>query len=345
MNGIEEESRIALLCLGYLAFDCFDAGLPADDVREYLMEGYYAFQDYAVAHWIDHVEASVDSSNGPCPDHEALAGALSGFFSRHWRDASARDKPVTKTVAKTGSKFRELAGYDIHNQLLQVVHYSKKTDALAAGSDADPLELTAAVRRIRSVFEETAAGLAKATSDEAETLRSYYGLCWFKCPRQACARFHDGFRNARERDQHVDQHTRPYRCTVPGCVVAALGCPSERSLKQHNAQYHSGVESLFPAMRAKATKPSKAELARLFPLASYEDVNALKQRHNIDLLTVVHRRETLLHVAAKCADTEMAKLILDSGKSGSATHVPTSRREERLSTTTIDREGHHLMWR
>jgi hypothetical protein len=43
----------------YLTFTCFDPDAPGKAIQKHLMNGYYAFQDYASVHWIDHLECLV----------------------------------------------------------------------------------------------------------------------------------------------------------------------------------------------------------------------------------------------------------------------------------------------
>ena len=45
-----EELNLACLCMEYLTLHCFDLDLPLQDLRKRISEGFYGFQEHAVAH-------------------------------------------------------------------------------------------------------------------------------------------------------------------------------------------------------------------------------------------------------------------------------------------------------
>ncbi|KAL1647098.1 hypothetical protein SLS58_002869 [Diplodia intermedia] len=79
-------------------------------------------------------------------------------------------------------------------------------------------------------------------------LQEIHGSKLFKCPKLRCRYFSQGFLDAQERDNHVKEHERPYRCSYSGCVVALLGYPTEQQLQRHEAEaHHEGPgSSAFP---------------------------------------------------------------------------------------------------
>ncbi len=295
---------MALLCVGYLAMDCFNADTSDEEIRQDLLAAHYAFQDYAVAHWIDHLKTSSQHAVGPCMTYE-LVEAINVFFANQWCDSYAPSPRIPKSM-KTA--FRACEGYDFHDKLLQV-YYFREADAPSTAPTAEPLELYATLRRIRRVFEEMVTPLLPPTSAEAQRFREYYGVRWFKCPRLACRRFYDGFASARERDEHEKKHSRSYRCDVPGCFASDVGLASERGLKQHKAQYHSQGEPLFPTFQKRTASKEKADL--LFRLAKEGDIDALERHLDGECATVTNPHgDTLLHVAARLRNTQLAHTLL-----------------------------------
>src|SRR5438477_11288394 len=51
------ERSTTTLCLHYLSLECFEEGPDAIARSGFAEDGYFAFQDYAVVHWIDHLLA------------------------------------------------------------------------------------------------------------------------------------------------------------------------------------------------------------------------------------------------------------------------------------------------
>ncbi|KAF7883349.1 uncharacterized protein EAF02_005269 [Botrytis sinoallii] len=48
------------MCLRYLLFQCFDPTTPDNQIHHYVNEGYYAFQEYAIVYWVDHLESLIE---------------------------------------------------------------------------------------------------------------------------------------------------------------------------------------------------------------------------------------------------------------------------------------------
>src|SRR4051794_20622345 len=63
INGPEEETKLALLCLRYLTFECFEANLGYEGTLGFVKNGSYAFLDYASLHWNHHLETTLHTSS------------------------------------------------------------------------------------------------------------------------------------------------------------------------------------------------------------------------------------------------------------------------------------------
>ncbi len=310
IKGTEEELQMSLLCLDYLTFPCFNAETSDSEIRNYVTEAYYALHDYAVSHWIDHLQASIQCANGPRVDND-LVETVDDFFAKHWSETYKTNSRIPKQMK---SAFRVLEGHDFHDKLLQV-YYFLQADTPSTESSAEPLELYSTVRRIRRVLEEVVAPLSRSGGPDALRFRALYGANLFKCPRPSCNRFEDGFPSARERNEHEKKHTRAYRCHVPGCFAAEVGLASEQSLKRHMANYHSDGELLFPAHRSRTVSGEKVDL--LFTLARDGDVTALKRHLSPECVSVATSQgNTLLHVAARQGNTDLALTLLSNAETG-----------------------------
>jgi hypothetical protein len=192
---------MAMLCLTYLSFHCFNPEASDDQVRDYILEAYDAFQDYAVAHWMSHLETTLRIANRPSVDND-LVYALEDFFDQHQRQHHAPKLRISQDVKRT---FGALQGHAFHDTLLRAFSFRHANTPAAAEPDAEPLALEPSVRRIRRIFEDMVQRLPANGSTEADPLRTYYGGNWFKCPRLACNRFFDGFPTARERNAHEEK--------------------------------------------------------------------------------------------------------------------------------------------
>jgi hypothetical protein len=93
------ECELAVLCLQYLTFPCFDTDCDEEDLLEYALQGHLGFQDYAAAHWFHHVytfiengQKFLDEANASEQHLDNLSTALFEFMDRYRDDDW---KPIT----------------------------------------------------------------------------------------------------------------------------------------------------------------------------------------------------------------------------------------------------------
>ena len=238
-----EELHIANFCLNYLNFGCFDADLSDSDIRDFLRQGYYSFEDYAIAHWLDHVDSCTSRLLPSEADALArLTQTIDSFFMRHGLNAPP-DKPVP-----TDQRF----------QIIRQCDFIKRLDSLAQlarqrRSNENLLDLETQLQRRRLIYEDLVMNV-DPHNDTLHTLSFSNEYRWFKCPKTWCDFFADGFQNKERRDIHVNQHERPFRCSFEECLYAELGFETENHAKRHEKKSHptgKGSEWAFPTHKPK----------------------------------------------------------------------------------------------
>ena len=238
-----EELHIAEFCLNYLNFKCFDANLTDSHIRGFLREGYYSFEDYAIAHWLDHLERSTSRSphveNSSC---ERLGQIIDSFLIGH-----GSDTPSDLTIVNS-QKFKSIKHWNFAQTLDALAQLaSEKT------SNKSYLDVETQLQRRRLIYED----IITSTNPLNEVFRRFLllnGSGCYKCPKIWCGYFADGFQRREDRDKHVDQHERPFRCSFDECIHAELGFESEKALKRHEKTSHrNGQDSewLFPTKKPK----------------------------------------------------------------------------------------------
>ena len=238
-----EELHIAEFCLQYLNFGCFDADLTDLEIRAFFRQGYYSFEDYAIAHWLDHV----DSSTSQIPTSEdnglkSLGEVIQLFFMKRGLD------PPPDVSLSTDQRFQSIRLGDCVrrlNGLAQLARQRKTNESY--------LDLETQLQRRRLIYEDMVTNI----DPDSEQFRTFlllneFGL--FKCPKTWCKFFSGGFQLEERRDRHVNQHERPFRCTVEACLHAELGYETEKDLKRHVKTSHPTSESSewdFPMHKPK----------------------------------------------------------------------------------------------
>ena len=218
---------IALFCLQYLNFRCFDADLTEREVQDFFQKAYYSLEDYAIVHWIDHLASCTPETQPRDPrTHQYLAKEVEAFLDKHGRD------PSTASSASDNDQIQCLKHWDASlrlDSIARLAHEKKST--------ASYLDLEAQLRRRRSIYESLVARI-DPDSDIATLIISFNGRNSFKCPRSFCEWFYDGFLDERRRNEHLNQHDRPFRCTFEACLYSQLGYGTEKDLKSHLKKYH-----------------------------------------------------------------------------------------------------------
>ena len=268
----KEEYKLATLCLQYLLFDCFDVSLSDDSIKDYILGGHYALQDYAVLHWVDHLEASIPQLESYTADNEdGLGPSISDFYEAYAPfEASQKDIPED---LKT--RCQHLAALDYFESLLLLVGSTRlirgrKENIAALGS------LGTIVTRARASLEKLHTAASTDPSVEL-TLQQYYGQNWYKCPRHACFNFHEGFSNPSTRDSHVNRHEKPFLCTEASCTRKHLGFATEKELKKHSAIMHPDPAVLLPKVKKPPAKHVCDICSKDFTRA--HNLNAHKRTH------------------------------------------------------------------
>ena len=240
----DEEHKLAILCLQYLLFDCFDPCLSEETIKEYMTKGYYAFEDYAILHWVDHLEASILY----LPYTDDIGSAINNFQDAYGSD-DASHEDITEELR---DKCKHIKDADFYENLLLLVSNTRKLRAKEEKIDALG-EFGEIITKNRAILEglRTSEDLDLATRNKLE---QYYGTHWHKCPRHACSYFHEGFPEGARRDNHVSRHEKPFFCSESSCSRSHYGFSTEKELKKHINVNHPDPSALFPKIKKPPAK-------------------------------------------------------------------------------------------
>jgi hypothetical protein len=248
----EEERQLALLCLRYLTFDCFNALSSLEDISRFVMDGSYSFLDYAGLHWNHHLETSLQSLKIEDLDCSSELGiALNEFFEMYEPGSISKDKLSNETVHKC-ARFETAQCYEPLVLLL--------SHAISSRLKEEQLEalglLGKTIAKVRDILGElgSSPNLDRSTR---QSLQQPYGDKWYKCSRHPCFYFHEGFVNDKGLEQHTNRHEKPFCCTEIGCTRMYIGWSTEKELKKHMSHYHPDPKAFswkFPQVKKPPTK-------------------------------------------------------------------------------------------
>lgn len=270
ITALSAEHRVTLLCLQYLTWACFDRVMdpnPEDPEHQ------FAFQDYASAHWSDHLRHLVRTA------HNRLSGTKdTGLSDEEAKDTGLSGKDI-KEMERAAESFMTRFQEELMEKECSKCEYIQAATSLGLprscftiiwrgvnwvqtrkGDEVDeifPPTLKFAVLANRKILESMEDEVRGST-----VLRAYYGDCLFKCSKRTCYHFHEGFASKDKRNDHHEKHDSFYVCAESDCPRSRAGFRNEKERAKHIRQMHPAALALslsFP--RRKKTPPrSRPEL-------------------------------------------------------------------------------------
>ncbi|EXJ70482.1 uncharacterized protein A1O5_06551 [Cladophialophora psammophila CBS 110553] len=250
------ECRLASLCLEYLAFPCFDG----DDLEAYILDGSYAFADYAVAKWMYHFKKILGQL---ASNVDAVQLEISTLKSAAPKRTECEDMQ-SKVFRLEPGLCRLLAAFEGAEEVFLSLWTHIKLHEIKGSEKRNEISLErlrTAMDKIRTALEELSQNKTLTPKDRKE-LESYYGSKFFRCPKVTCYYFHEGFTDGKSRKKHVNRHDRPFQCDQPDCTGADLGFGSKKELENHMQNFHADAEmkallfkEMMPATSSRAMYP------------------------------------------------------------------------------------------
>ncbi|KIW74701.1 hypothetical protein Z517_11471 [Fonsecaea pedrosoi CBS 271.37] len=214
----------------YLSLDCFASTHHDEQLIEAAKTGCFSFYKYAVFYWLPHIQ---------CLGETGLIEARINMSLRRNVQATYRNLISFSEVAHDDQDDMHLDGGANFPLLLE------QTDSLYERLLQNHEEDSPVVRQISRIQRAIEAVISTETdSVEKGFLKDAYGPRPYHCPALSCLRFHDGFSNPQDRDNHHRTHERPFRCSFQDCSFHSVGFPTQRILDAHVDAFH--VASIVP---------------------------------------------------------------------------------------------------
>lgn len=231
----DADFSLSMLSVAYLSMPQMDKHGTDEEFAASLKDGTYAFYDYASSCWALHLQNSLDGLGTGEPEQlDQIQETVETFLEVHWSPSS---KPLTipPKIDKLLSIWRTSEVFD---KICQTLAWARKQHGNhnEGPKEDEATDIWEVTKRIRTSLENLHA--AKLCDSEEKSLREFYGPNWYRCPRVHCYYYHHGFRDATERDRHVNRHERPYLCYIDGCHMAVFGCVTANNLTNHLFHYH-----------------------------------------------------------------------------------------------------------
>lgn len=309
---LKEDYRLASLCLGYLAFECFDIHLSNQSIRDYISNGWYAFHDYAVVHWVDHLNnyiSVVDNAGSKLFDQvegTMLEEIIGTFIRSRWPRSNFQEDGPLGDARRNYNRFSTTDFFDRLIQAIAETRNRQKIGLYETDDRKDEPYLITQLESVRYNLEKEARCLTPKNEKHAR-FRTFYGENHFKCKQMSCQYFYKGFDNPLERDQHFSRHSRPFNCSFVGCHISRIGCRTAKELAKHMSEFHpTEDESLntFP-LRKSANNSHLIKTGNLHEIGWFLDGTPYRD--------IEHKARHFLNIAVHNGNDAVLQKLLQWG--------------------------------
>ncbi|KAJ3548304.1 hypothetical protein NM208_g1070 [Fusarium decemcellulare] len=288
---VEQHVEAALFCSRYLVSRPFHEELPDQAVGDFALSGYYGFLDYAVAFWTHHLSSALKGLNSlPNESHPRIHSFAARTFPAFDTPDSNSPSSSRREIQEVQSMLQDWCGNISKCNLAKRLSIIRNAVESIRISDFDD--------KVKAVFV------------------ALNGTPCFKCPKPDCHNFNIGFIKSKDRDSHLNNHERPFKCSVPGCYFEIVGLRSQAELQTHSKFQHPdpGLLPLFPKPKLKSTPKKKVGIFEACANGDLDSVQAY-----LDLGGNVNKRHprqpelTPLVMAARHGQTLACGLLMDNG--------------------------------
>ncbi|KAH6962306.1 hypothetical protein BKA56DRAFT_622860 [Ilyonectria sp. MPI-CAGE-AT-0026] len=317
---VNAHADAALTCLTYLSFSSLDIIHSEHDprlletVNNQVLCGDFVFFQYAATEWVYHVKKCMFRLQRE--QREDVLAALSKFFKLRLRNSHPH--PLHPAGQRQCVAFApsaeemllqesELFAEKLANGLLD-----QDGDGWAA---QDPTTVSVALLNVRTSLENILnSNDTESLSPKRRDITRLYGANLYRCKWAFCSFYRNGFPDPGARQDHLDIHSRPYKCPNVGCIYSELGFRSEGLLSRHTSESHpiATVPTAVPSAVEKYVQGlSPKEARRLLGDAVMNDqVNYVRSILGTAIQMDRWNFQSLLMTAATKASGSMIDIIL-----------------------------------
>ena len=230
---------MASRCYIYLGLPIFEIGQNDNEIEKSVLQGAYAFAEYAVCFWALHLEAAVvavsESGKQRSDRLGELAEYLETFLDLHWANTD-KTYLISKTLSEHLTSLRQYEFFDKACQAVAAAKSWLRPTAKAPIGD-DVLRIPLVVKHIRTVLKHLNEA-ATITVETKSSIEELYGRCCYKCDMMSYQFFHRGFMTGGQLEQHTSKHERSFIYIEQGCFYKIIGFTSANDLEKHTLDFH-----------------------------------------------------------------------------------------------------------
>jgi hypothetical protein len=244
--------ELSLTLLAYLGSSIMDVDLDDEDIQENMLAGKYRLFEYATFFWPTLIHQTNDEER-----HSGHLGTLLDRLmqgGRNYRFKSAKEHSklpfknsyLQNTSPEAFTMVRDTFQFHLddkrfdwnwsNSKIFSHLHPMTGENNSILGetwADLDPLTTSQMLVRIQEQHEALALNPARVAS-----LQSQYGARLFRCRFAFCKHSYRGFQTSGDREDHIQTHGRPWKCSIPNCDFSTIGFSSKATRDKHWLKLH-----------------------------------------------------------------------------------------------------------
>ncbi|KAK4993862.1 hypothetical protein LTR50_000075 [Elasticomyces elasticus] len=256
LDYLQAQKGLAFACAAYMlhSFELIDPDVSEERRIISVANGFHSLQNYAYAHWTDHLLIFAEKNKGLDGDHgNYLLSLLHRLYQRHivlQTKLNLQERLVERVpdprlnYLNANHGVRGLVEQVLRNRATQLQQQREEgldLDIMPSVSCTDLLIL--ANNSYQQITSTLMAGNAEnpvpyVGLDQLLIYQSIYGDSAYLCRVPGCLREPNAFATEDERRQHESTHAVRYTCKDLSCQYATIGFTTTKKLKQHETEFH-----------------------------------------------------------------------------------------------------------
>ncbi|KAI3319186.1 hypothetical protein HD806DRAFT_295960 [Xylariaceae sp. AK1471] len=249
INISEAYYDLAMSTLTYLSSDIVDVTISGEQVRENILAGKYRLFWFAMSQWIALTMRCAEESKNlsTYPNLQALL---------LWLALKLKNDRFEKqtNVQEVAFQDFELGCPQISQIIDGVLQFRRDEMQIewnytngSTWTNFDPSILSTIAVRIYDQLEKLLCDEKRhGETCHCAMLRKHYGGSIFKCIYPSCRFNREGFSTRRMCKDHVEIHSRPWKCSELSCLYATIGFTTRGARNNHLQKEHQSLTLLEP---------------------------------------------------------------------------------------------------
>ncbi|KAI5458907.1 hypothetical protein BGZ63DRAFT_389893 [Mariannaea sp. PMI_226] len=220
--------------LAYLSLTIMDIDLDDEDINGNILTGKYRLFNYVSSFWPTLFHRASESRSGSDDLKTLLERVLQRGRNHHFKSDTENSETFDENIYRRNTSPETLTmickTFQFH---LNDKRWDWNWDNSNSWINFDPLNTSQLLLRIQEQHETLSLDL-----EHAKTMQTQYGSRLFRCTYLFCEHDYRWFETLKDRNAHINNHGKPWKCSVVNCDFSTIGFSSKARRDKHWLKVH-----------------------------------------------------------------------------------------------------------